>query len=345
VQLFYLVLVLVIISSCCPLSCRVKQDSGDTIYSSIRSEARQYRFRFVLWEVQALTSLITDRYKEEDDEAFKRSLRSQIETVLHENSIAVFPPLQFRIEEPPHLLVISPRDRIVYANRLLLSQQLSLDDMEMIEAQVAMYDVSSLVVELGGFGATYPPIVTDGASIRFIIDAVVEEWLHQYLAFKPLGFRYLLDSIGITQHPDVIVLNESLAGMVSEEIGAEVYNRYYNTEEKDTAKKEEREFDFDAEMRETRKQVDLYLSMGKIEVAEQYMEARRQVFVAHGYHIRKLNQAYFAFHGIYGDDPASVSPIYAELEQLRSKSPSLKDFLEIVSSMTEYSDLQKALVE
>ena len=75
------------------------------------------------------------------------------------------------------------------------------------------------------------------------------------------------------------------------------------------------------------------------------MEARRQVFIAHGYNIRKLNQAYFAFHGIYGDDPASVSPIYGELEQLRAKSPSLKDFLEITSSMTEYSDLEDALAE
>jgi hypothetical protein len=295
-------------------------------------------FNFVTYEAQALTSL-------KDSNDFERSLRNQIETVLHENSITIFPPLRFNIEEPPHLLVISPRDRIAYTDRMLLSQQLSLEDMETIEAKVDMYDVSSLVVELGGFGATYPPIVTDDADIAFIIDAVVEEWLHQYLAFKPLGYRYLLDSIGITQHPDVIILNESLAGMVSEEIGDVVYARYYDTGDKEEAEKTEREFDFNTEMRETRKQVDLYLSTGEIAEAEQYMEARRQVFVAHGYNIRKLNQAYFAFHGIYGDDPASVSPIYGELEQLRVKSRSLKDFLAIASSMTEYSDLKDALAE
>jgi hypothetical protein len=291
-----------------------------------------------MYEAQALTSL-------KDSNDFERSIRSQIETVLHENSINIFPPLRFNIEEPPHLLVISPRDRIAYTDRMLLSQQLSIEDMETIEAKVDMYDVSSLVVELGGFGATYPPIVTDDADMAFIIDAVVEEWLHQYLAFKPLGYRYLLDSIGITQHPDVIVLNESLAGIVSEEIGDVVYARYYDTGDKQKAEKVVREFDFDTEMRETRRQVDRYLSLGEIAEAEQYMEARRQVFVAQGYNIRKLNQAYFAFHGIYGDDPASVSPIYSELEQLRAKSRSLKDFLEIASSMTEYSDLKDALAE
>ena len=342
-QLFSLILGLFIISTCCSLSCTAQQDT--TIHSSIRSEARSYRFRFVSWEVQALTSLVVDRYKVQDSDVFERSLRNQVENVLHENSISVFPPLRFRIEEPPHLLVVSPRDRIVYADRLLLSQQLSHDDMEMIEEKVDMYDVSSLVVELGGFGATYPPIVTDDASITFVINAVVEEWLHQYLAFKPLGFRYLLDSIGITQHPDVIIMNESLAGMVSEEIGAEVYARYYDTGDKKITEKREGEFDFDTEMRETRKQVDRYLSMGEVMQAEQYMEVRRQGFVAHGYHIRKLNQAYFAFHGIYGDDPASVSPIYIELEQLRAKSPSLKDFLETASAMTEYSELQDAISE
>ena len=345
VPLCHLLLGLVIIGTCCTISCGTQQYNGDINYSSIRDEARPYRFRFIAYEAQALTSPVKDRYRSQDNNDFERSLRNQIESVLHENSITVFPPLRFSIEEPPHLLVISPRDRIAYADRMLLSQQLSLDDMETIEAKVDMLDVSSLVVELGGFGATYPPIVTDDADITFIIDAVVEEWLHQYLAFKPLGSRYLLDSIGITQHPDVIILNESLAGMVSEEIGAVVYARYYDTGDREETQEREGGFDFDTEMRETRKQVDRYLSMGEIAEAEQYMEARRQVFVAHGYNIRKLNQAYFAFHGIYGDDPASVSPIYNELEQLRAKSPSLKDFLETTSSMTKYSDLKDTLAE
>jgi len=54
-------------------------------------------------------------------------------------------------------------------------------------------------------------------------------------------------------------------------------------------------------MRETRIRVDKLLAQGRIEEAEAYMEERRQEFVAHGYYIRKLNQAYFAFHGAYAD--------------------------------------------
>jgi hypothetical protein len=96
-------------------------------------------------------------------------------------------------------------------------------------------------------------------------------------------------------------------------------------------------------MRETRKTVDCYLSQGKIEEAERYMEERRKEFVAHGYHIRKLNQAYFAFHGIYGQDPASVSPIYEDLKQLRAKSHSLRDFLDEAAAMRSYTELTEAL--
>jgi len=73
------------------------------------------------------------------------------------------------------------------------------------------------------------------------------------------------------------------------------------------------------------------------------MEERRKEFVANGYYIRKLNQAYFAFHGIYGQDPASVSPIYEDLNQLRAESPSLRDFLDDVAAMRNYAELTEAL--
>jgi len=73
------------------------------------------------------------------------------------------------------------------------------------------------------------------------------------------------------------------------------------------------------------------------------MEERRKMFVDNGYYIRKLNQAYFAFHGTYAYDPASVSPIYNDLKQLRAKSPTLRSFIETVAAMTNYADLRKAL--
>lgn len=62
-------------------------------------------------------------------------------------------------------------------------------------------------------------------------------------------------------------------------------------------------FDFrGAEMRQTRLRVDELLAAGKINEAEQYMEMRRQ-FWEYGYHIRKINQAYFVFYGSYNDEP------------------------------------------
>ncbi|GAI83609.1 unnamed protein product, partial [marine sediment metagenome] len=64
-----------------------------------------------------------------------------------------------------------------------------------------------------------------------------------------------------------------------------------------------------------------------------------------GYYIRKLNQAYFAFHGAYADQPTSIDPIGVELRELRNKSASLKDFLETVSDMTSRQELSDALNE
>ncbi len=73
-------------------------------------------------------------------------------------------------------------------------------------------------------------------------------------------------------------------------------------------------------MNETRVTVDQLLADGKIDQAEAYMEQRRELFVAHGYLIRKLNQAYFAFYGGYqtaspgegGSDP--IGPAVAAIK-------------------------------
>ena len=72
------------------------------------------------------------------------------------------------------------------------------------------------------------------------------------------------------------------------------------------------------------------------------MEARRQVFVNHGYAIRKLNQAYFAFYGGYAAEPggaAGADPIGPMLRELRAASPSLRDFMRDVAGVTNYDDL------
>ena len=96
----------------------------------------------------------------------------------------------------------------------------------------------------------------------------------------------------------------------------------------------------------TRVTVDALLKDGKINDAETYMEQRRQVFVAHGYLIRKLNQAYFAFYGAYADVPggaAGEDPVGPAVRALREKSASLADFLNRISWMTSFDQLQAAV--
>lgn len=76
------------------------------------------------------------------------------------------------------------------------------------------------------------------------------------------------------------------------------------------------------------------------------MELRRQFLWDNGYRIRKLNQAYFAFYGAYADSPggaAGSDPVGEAVRQLRAQSTSLKDFLNTMSWMSTFEDLQKAV--
>ncbi len=254
-----------------------------------------------------------------------------------------FPPVNFKLDKPPYLLVISPRHRIESMREILLQPNISPEEMEAIEAKADELGVSSLVVKLGGLGATYPTFVTNEASLRFTIDTVAEEWLHQYLAFKPLGLLYLLDLTGVSRNYEITTINETLASMVSKEIGSIVCEKYYPEYENDGNQTTESEFDFNREMRGIRKMVDKYLAQGEIEQAEEFMEQKRQYLASMGHYIRKLNQAYFAFHGTYADRPTSINPIGLELKELRSQSASLKDFLNIVAVMTSRQDLRDSI--
>lgn len=309
----------------------------------IKSGARPYTFDYLSWEAEALYNLARKEFLQAGDEA---DLIRNISLVLRKNDIEIVPPVNFTLQNPPHLLVVSKRETIVYYERVLLSQDLNTPEMEALEAQIDALDLSSLVVELGGFGGTYPPIVRPCDDVSYMIKVAIEEWFHQYLVFKPLGFRYLLDSVGIKPDSDAITINETLADIVSDELGEEVYNTYYGphiTENIQAREENRRSFEFDREMRITRLQVDQFLARGDISGAENYMKVRRDIFLSHGYNIRKLNQAYFAFHGIYAGDPASISPVYKDLQYLRERSNSIREFIEVVSAMTGYADLNLQL--
>jgi hypothetical protein len=254
-----------------------------------------------------------------------------------------FPPLDFRLERPPHLLVISPRDRIESLREVTLRQNLTSDEMAGIEAEADKLGVASLVLELGGFSGTYPTFVTNEAGLRFTLDAAAEEWLHQYLAFKPLGIMYLLDLTGLRRNYEIATMNETVASMAAKEIGSNILVKYYPDSKEEERKPDKPGFDFNKEMREIRKVVDSLLAEGKVEAAEKFMAEKRQYLAANGHYLRKLNQAYFAFYGTYADRPDSISPIGAEMRQLRAKSASLKEFLETAATLQSRQDLLESL--
>lgn len=280
----------------------------------------------------------------------ERTLESQIREALTEAGIinpfggegAAFPPLNFHLGPPPHLLVVSPRDRIENLRRVNLLPQLTVAEMEEIEAGVEELGYSALVTGLGGI-ATYPSFVTNDDDLRFTLDTAAEEWLHQYLAFTPLGLGYVLDLSGFHRDDDIATMNETVVGIASEEIGGMVYARYYAAAMPEAADAPADGFDFNAAMRETRLAVDAYLAASEIEAAEAYMEARRRYINENGYYIRRLNQAYFAFHGAYADSSTSVDPIGDEFRQLRQRSGSLRAFLDTAAGMTSRADLAAAL--
>lgn len=279
-------------------------------------------------------------------------LTAQIEATLFQQKIYTaigkikfnLPAVNFELTEPPHMLAISPLDKITLEKSILLSQDISTQQIDNIESGVDALHVSSLVVELGGFGGAYPTFVTNTSDIRFTIETAIHEWLHQYLAFKPLGFFYLLDALGIRPDYDVATMNETVADIVSQELASSLLCHYYsNCEVAGRPVTPAPGFDFDQEMRNTRKTVDALLAQGKIDQAEQFMEQERQFLLTQGYYIRKLNQAYFAFNGIYADSPTSINPIGTEMKNLRTQSTSIADFLKKVERMTGTRELVASL--
>ena len=219
----------------------------------------------------------------------------------------------------------------------LLRPGISDADAERLEADVDAQGYSSLVVPIGGL-ATYPTMVLEGQRPLDAVIAVTHEWVHGYLFFTPLGQRYWSSQ-------DARTINETTAEMVSRELGPRAA-RDLGVESPPTARSATPQpsmVQFRALMRETRVKLDALLQSGKIDEAEAYLRERRQDFLAAGFQIRKLNQAYFAFYGSYGDAAAGVSPIPRQLGWLRAASGSPGEFLRRVGQLTSAEDLARAV--
>jgi hypothetical protein len=254
-----------------------------------------------------------------------------------------FPPVNFKLEEPLYELIISPRDKIQRMDSITIKPDINTAQMEELESSVDNLNVSALVVQIGGLGFTFPTFVVENTDPQWTIETAAHEWLHQYLAFRPLGFHYILDLLGISKNYEIDTINETVANIFGREVGAMVYQRYYSEylppEAKAQGSPADSKFDFHAVMRDTRKKVDSLLAAGQINQAEKYMNEQQQFLASKGYHIRKLNQAYFAFYGTYADSPSSVDPIGANIQILKNQALSLKDFIDQASGLTSSQEL------
>ncbi len=285
-------------------------------------------------------------------------LEEQIASVLEDEGFGylgeIVPPVRFHFTPLPKYMIISPRSEIKLSHGAMLRGDIELDRIEVMESQIdETLDVSSLVQPIGGL-AVYPAMMQETSSLSWAIEATSHEWVHHFFFFwlKPVGLYY-------ETNPDVRTINETAADIAGKAIRDKVLARYYpeflpppapppDPDAPPPPTPEPPEFDFIAEMRETRVNTDRLLAEDKIEEAKNYMELRRRVFVEQGYNIRKLNQAYFAFHGAYASDPgggaAGENPVGGPVQELWAANPNIKAFLNALAPITD-REMLLALLE
>ena len=265
------------------------------------------------------------------------------------------PPLLYHVTPLPMALITSPRDKIFQEQDISLQADMKIEDITRLEKEVEQgLDVSALVVPIGGVGI-YPTMVLAIDDLPWQANTISHEWTHNFLTLRPLGLNY-------ETSPELRTMNETTASIVGKEVGDEVIRRYYPelappppqpapAARSQPARPVEKPqnpppFNFNKEMHTTRITADSLLSAGKIKEAEDYMEQRRQFMWDNGYHIRRLNQAYFAFYGAYADVPGGAAgndPVGPAVVKLRGQSASLVDFLNRISWMSSFEDLEKAV--
>jgi hypothetical protein len=233
--------------------------------------------------------------------------------------LRVDPDVFFVYQRLPLDLVVAPRDRIGIVGTVLVSPDLTTTEIETLEDRVDAIGVSSLVSGIGGFGS-YPSMIPDAESLRRGLDVIAHEWVHHYLAFRPLGRAYFASY-------EMRSVNETVADVVGQEVGARTFERFYRASEPAPPRPAPAagpRRDFGAEMRRIRREVERLLAAGDVPAAERYMAEQREELVRLGWQVRKLNTAYLSFFGAYS---GGANRFEAPLRALRARSGSLAAFL------------------
>tara|TARA_Y100001970_G_scaffold48622_1_gene61661 strand:- start:8082 stop:9059 length:978 start_codon:yes stop_codon:yes gene_type:complete len=236
----------------------------------------------------------------------------------------LFPPLAVSLEKPPKVLIVSPRDRISQKIAILINNDISMKEIELIENTIDSLNLSSIILDTGGFAA-YPSIVNIKKDYNFLISTISHEWLHHYLFFFPLGRSYFKGG-------DMIFINETLADLFAIQI----------TNNKKTEESISDKF-FKPFMKETREKVDKLLINNEVEMAEKYMNQRVLELNEKGYKVRKINQAYFAFYGNYGTSPSSTHNYHKKLSDLLITYDSFAEFLNEIKMIDDVNKFESLI--
>jgi hypothetical protein len=285
-------------------------------------------------------------YTNDVQAAIERYIDEQVEEEGLQTALPLFssmsmtwPPVSFELTSPPRLLVRSPRDIIKRDGDTLLKPGLSLRDAEKIEAETASDTESTLVVTIGGLAA-YPAIVSDDRSYDSLLNTAAHEWTHHYLAFFPLGQDFYSGQDGIA-------LNETTANVVGDHMGDLIRKAHPLAlpvgADGNAPQGPAPTVDFNKEMHALRLKVDALLKDGKVDEAEKAMNDERDYLAQHGVTIRKLNQAYFAFYGSYGDSAASSDPIGPKVQQVWDLTQDVGVFLRNMREVSSVADLDKLI--
>ena len=251
-------------------------------------------------------------------------------------ALAVWPPVDIEIARSPRVLVSSPRAEIRRAEDRLLRVDLSTRERDTIEREAEARDpsISVLAIPTGGV-ATYPAIVRASASYGSLVETAAHEWVHHYLAFYPLGRAIYAD-------PDGLTINETVASIAGDELGAAVLARHGDPSPPRPPASTPT-IDRNEVLRDLHSEVDELLADGRIDEAERRMEEVRQLLEDHGVYIRRINQAFFAFYGTYATRGDAIHPLGGQLTEIRERAGSLAHFLELVRGVTSAADVEALL--
>jgi hypothetical protein len=288
-------------------------------------------------------------------------LESQVAVIAAQDGLTLggqpIPPILYHSTNPPDALIISPRSQIRQDADISLNPGLATESKDALENRLQKnLGVSALVVGIGGIGL-YPTMVLRTTDLNWLAETISHEWIHNYLTLRPLGISY-------DASPVLRSINETTASLAGREIGQALIRRYYPERAPQPPQPDnpggqnsnggstpaQPVFNFNAEMHLTRITVEQMLAEGKIDQAESYMETRRQFLWTHGYQIRKINQAYFAFYGAYNDvsnggnanGSAGNDPVGPAVVTFRKKFTTLGEFINRISWITSLDQLQAA---